>query len=329
MKQLLLSFIFVCSFTISTLAQDTVSYQNGLPPLIIPKEPETKVSDDPELLGISKTVRSKVAALKNPPTNIALFAVDRRSSDQQGNSDVIMIISIDQVTKKIKMSSIMRDTYVNIEGKGMDKINAAFAIGGPQLAIKTLNQNFALDIKDYINVDFFGTAKMINALGGVEIDVKDEEIPYLNNYLKEISILDHIPPVNIKKAGKQRLNGKQAVAYTRIRAVGRGDYERTERQRNVLVALFQTMQGAGASILPVFMTQVLPYLQTSMSSSALFRIGGELLSSRSRSIEQARFPLDASSKGVRINDIWYLQADLNKTTEALYNFIYKDIKPVN
>lgn len=323
MKYLVPSLIITLLFSSGVRAQDTTS----LPPLVIPAEPVHKFSKTPLALGISAKVQAKIAAMKNPPLNIALFAVDRRSSNQEGNSDVIMIISIDQVNQTIKMSSILRDTYVNIEGKGMDKINAAFALGGPQLAIKTINQNFAMDIKDYFNIDFFTTAKMIDALGGVDVAVKPEEIPYLNNYLKEISIIDNIPPDNVTQPGLQRLSGKQAVAYTRIRAVGRGDFERTERQRSVLVALFYKMQGGGSAMLPVLLTQIIPYLETSMSSSELFSIGGTILNSKSKSIEQARFPLDSSSKGVRINNIYYLSADMTKTTDALHNFIYNGIKP--
>jgi len=327
MKHLLLIFSIIASLSFGSRAQDTLSTSTGLPPLVIPPEPVHKISKTPAALGISPKVQANTAAMKNPPINIALFAVDRRNTTQEGNSDVIMIISIDQVTKKIKMSSILRDTYVNIEGKGMDKINAAFAIGGPQLAIKTINQNFAMDIKDYFNVDFFTTAKMIDALGGVDVNVKTEEIPYLNNYLQEISGIDNIPPVPVKEPGIQLLSGKQAVAYTRIRAVGRGDFERTERQRNVLAALFSKMQGGGPAMLPVLMTQILPYLETSMSSMELFSIGGNILNSKNKTIEQARFPLDSSSKGIRINNIYYLSADMPKTTLALHNFIYKGIKP--
>lgn len=320
--------IFSSIFCFAKLsAQDTSSTYTGLPPLVIPEEPVHKLIRTPQALGISAKVQTRVASLKNPPVNLALFAVDRRNTNQDGNSDVIIILSINPETKSMKMSSIMRDTYVNIEGKGMDKINAAFALGGPQLAIKTINQNFAMDIKDYFNVDFFTAAKIIDALGGIEILVKEAEVPYLNNYLQEISGIDNIPVKPVTSAGMQKLNGKQAVAFTRIRAVGRGDFERTERQRTVLVALFHKMQGSGTTMLPVIMTQVLPFLETSLPSMELFNIGGMLISSKNKVLEQARFPLDSSSKGVRINNTYYLQADLPKTTEALHNFIYNGIKP--
>jgi len=327
MKYLFLSLILISAGFFSSQAQDSVIKQPAATAEISYVPPVIKIDKSPEALGISAATRTAVGKIPNPPINIALFAVDRRNKEQQGNSDVIMIVTIDQVTKKLKMSSIMRDTYVNIDGKGMDKINAAFASGGPQLAIKTLNQNFGMDIKDYINVDFFGTAKMIDALGGVNVTVKPEELPYLNTYLKEISIIENIPAVNVNLPGNQLLTGKQAVAYTRIRAVGRGDYERTERQRNVLVALFNKLQGAGPAVFPIFMSQILPNMETSMSSMTLFKIGSDILSSKSKTIEQARFPLDKFSKGIRVNDVWYLSADLKANTTALHNFIYKNINP--
>jgi len=327
MKHLLYYLLLICLIQTTAYAQDSLAKKTAgteieYTPAVI------KLDKSPAALGISPAVRAAVAKIANPPMNIALFAVDRRNKEQQGNSDVIMIITIDQVTKKIKMSSILRDTYVNIEGKGMDKINAAFAIGGPQLAIKTINQNFAMDIKDYINVDFFGTAKMIEALGGVKVNVKPEEVSFLNNYLTEISIIEKIPSIPVTSPGMQNLNGKQAVAYTRIRGVGRGDYDRTERQRTVLVALFNKLQGAGPAIYPVFMSQILPNMETSMSSMTLFKVGGDILGSTSKTIEQARFPLDSFSKGIRVNNIWYLSADLKANTNALHNFIYKNIIPV-
>lgn len=290
-------------------------------------KPGIQLDKSPSALGISAEAQSRLSKATNPPLNIALFAVDRRDEKENGNSDVIMIISIDQQNKKVKMSSVLRDTYVDIEGHPKDKINAAYALGGPQLAIKTINQNFDLDISDYINVDFFGAAEMVDALGGVNIDVQAEEIPYLNNYLQEIAIIDKQPQTPVTKPGYLLLNGKQTVAYTRIRAVGRGDYVRTERQRNVMLALFKKLKGSGPQVFPAFMSQILPHMETSMSTMTLFKVGSSLLASKNKSVEQARFPLDSSSEGIRVNNIWYLSADLKTTSIAMHNFIYKDIPP--
>lgn len=263
------------------------------------------------------------------PVNVALFAVDKRKADDKANSDVVMVISIDQQSGKVKMSSIMRDTYVNIEGHGMDKINATYAIGGPQLAIKTLNQNFNLDIKDYINVDFYSAAKIVDALGGVQVNVKQPELAFLNNYLDELAIYEKIPAVHVTNAGLQTLSGRQAVAYTRIRGVGNGDYERTERQRSVLIALFNKMKSSGQAAFPAFASQILPNLETSMTNFTLLSFAGGVLNSKHKVIDQARFPLDGQSLGKRINNTWYLTTDLKATSTAIHNFIYKGIKPVS
>lgn len=282
----------------------------------------------PAALGISQKTIDRVKATTNPPTNLALFAVDRRKDGEKANSDVIMVISLDAQSGKVKMSSIMRDTYVKIEGHGMDKINAAYALGGPQLAIKTINQNFDLDIKDYMNVDFYSAAKIIDALNGVEVNVKQAELSYLNNYLNELAIYDKVPAVHVNNAGLQKLSGRQTVAYTRIRAVGNGDYERTERQRSVLVALFNKMKASGPEMFPVFASQVLPNLETSMANFTLMTFAGGILNSKNKVVDQARFPLDGQSVGKKINSIWYLTTDLKTTTASIHNFIYKNVKPV-
>ncbi|TCC96992.1 LCP family protein [Pedobacter hiemivivus] len=324
MKNLWFGFILmVVSYHVN--AQDSTAVAAS--PVNI-KRVAVQLNRTPEALGISQKTRDRVKAMANPPFNIALFAVDRRKDDDRANSDVIMVISIDQQTGKIKMSSIMRDTYVNIEGHGMDKINAAYAFGGPQLAIKTINQNFDLDIKDYMNVDFYSAAKIVDALGGVNVNVKDPELPYLNNYLNEVAIYDKIPAVHVNNAGLQKLTGRQAVAYTRIRGVGNGDYERTERQRTVLVALFSKLKSSGQEVFPVFASQILPNLETSMANMTLMRFAGSVLNSENKVIDQARFPLDGQSVGKRINNIWYLTVDLKTTTNSIHNFIYKNMKPV-
>ena len=118
--------------------------------------------------------------MSNEIINIAFFGVDRRAVNEASRSDSIMILSIDEMHKKIKMSSIMRDTYVEIKNHGQTKINHAYAYGGPQLAIRTLNENFNLDIRDYVTVDFFNFEKIIDAIGGVTIDVKQDEISLIN-----------------------------------------------------------------------------------------------------------------------------------------------------
>src|SRR5690606_22972134 len=151
----------------------------------------------------------------------------------------------------------MRHTDVSIYARGKNKINAAYLEGGPKLAIRTLNENFDLTITEYITVDFFGSAKIIQALGGVEIDVKPEEMNYINNYLGEIAGIDKAPPEFIKKPGLQLLNGKQAVSYSRVRAVGRGDYERINRQQAIINGVISRFNKRGSDLLPIIIKDIL------------------------------------------------------------------------
>lgn len=319
MKKLFL-YIFITASVYQAKAQESAG---------VARPAAVQLNRTPEALGISPKVIANLKTITNPPVNMALFAVDKRKENDTPNSDVIMVISIDQQSGKIKMSSIMRDTYVSIDGHGMDKINAAYALGGPQLAIKTINQNFNLDIRDYINVDFYSAAKIVDALGGVQVNVKPPELAFLNNYLDELAIYEKIPAVHVAGAGLQTLSGRQAVAYTRIRGVGNGDYERTERQRSVLVALFSKMKNAGQEAFPAFASQILPNLETSMVNFTLLSFAGSVLNSKNKVIDQARFPLDGQSVGKRINNIWYLSTDLKQTAASIHNFIYKGIKPVS
>lgn len=312
-------FIFLLGFSL-TISNNCYS-QNDIPSSSQGKPVILERSD--AALGISAKTRGKIKAIKNPPLNIALFAVDRRTPKDAGNSDVIMVISINQINGEVKMASILRDTYVKIEGHGMDKINAAYAIGGPQLAIKTINENFDLDIKDYINVDFYTAARIVDAVGGVEVNVKPAEVRYLNNYLDEIAIYEKIPASPIKEAGLQNLTGRQAVAYTRIRGVGNNDYERTERQRNVLITLFKKMKSSGQELIPVFSKTILPNLETSMSKMSALNFAGSIFYSQSKTVKQARFPLNNQTQSKRINNILYLVTDLKAMTNSMYSFIYK------
>lgn len=262
-----------------------------------------------EDLGIDSVVDQKLESKEI--TNIALFGVDSRDTDSNvgSRSDTIMILSIDEVHNKVKITSIMRDTYVNVEGHGMTKITHAYAYAGPKLAIKTINSNFDMNIKDYVTVDFFGLSKIIDAIGGVEINVKKAEIPYVKN--------------GVTSPGLQLLNGEQAVAYSRIRYQGNGDYERTERQRTVIEGLFKRVSNQGVLKYNSLLNSILPDVETSLSSGDLISIGTKVISSDIKNIDQLRLPMDGYCKGELINKIYYLVADLNAAKKQLYSFIYE------
>ncbi len=188
---------------------------------------------DKTQLGISEKVEED---LKNY-RNIVLFGVDTReiTRNKGSRSDAIIIVSINKITKEVKLTSVYRDTYMYIEGHGLDKITHAYAYGGPQLAIKTLNQNLDLNIKEYVTVNFASVANIIDTIGGIDINIEEYEIAQMNKYIKDTSKNIGIASSQINSAGKQTLDGVQAVTYSRIRKTAGGDYKRTERMRTVLI----------------------------------------------------------------------------------------------
>lgn len=262
--------------------------------------------------------------------NIALFGVDSRHEKigDVSHSDSTMILSIDKIHNKIKLSSILRDSYVDVKGKGKTKINEAYAYGGAALSVKTLNQNFNLNIEDYITVDFAGLTEIIDSLGGIEINIKENEISQINKYGKEIAQIMKSAYKPIQKKGIQLLNGHQATAYARIRKVGNGDFDRVERQKTVLIKLAKKIQDKGVTSYPAIMSSLIPYVETSATNTEILNIGTDCLLNNITDIDWYRFPLDGYCDALVKNNEWYLWIDKEKTTEHLHKFIYEDIKAV-
>lgn len=239
---------------------------------------------DAEQIAVNEEVKEKITAADEDDTaseytgiyNIAFFGVDARDENLgKGNnrSDTIMICSIDMDNHEIRLISIYRDTYLNIGNDTYRKCNTAYALGGAEQALGMINMNTDLYITDYITVGFEGLMEAVDALGGVEIDVREEEIQHLNNY--QISMVgdtsdgqnftatagvDYTP---VTEAGLQTLNGLQATAYCRIRYVG-DDFERTQRQRDVLAAMLEKAKTSSVTSLVSAMNAVLPHVITSV-----------------------------------------------------------------
>lgn len=207
--------------------------------------------------------------------NIALFGVDSREGDlgKGTRSDSIIIASINEDTGDIKLCSVYRDTYLNLSNDSYNKCNSAYAKGGPEQAIIMLNMNLDLNITDYVTIGFDGLTDVIDALGGVYVDVSEAEISHLNNY--QISMVGTTSDgqtftategkdyTAVKSAGYQKLNGLQATAYCRIRHVG-NDFERAERQREVLASVMEQAKQASVSDLNKILDEVLPHVATSL-----------------------------------------------------------------
>ncbi len=281
--------------------------------------------------------------------NIALFGIDSRDLDSySGNSDSIMVISVNTGTGQIKLMSIMRDTYAEIpngtdaNGKpkySYGKINSAYAKGGPELAIKAINHNFGLDIKEYATVNFFGMSDIIDQVGGIEVDVQQKEIhPYrgLNDLINEQAKWMGLKPEKyyVEKAGKQTLNGIQAVAWARIRAVSTSegqanDFGRTDRQRYVMEQLLNKALEMNLTDYPALASELINYMHTSLHLEDELLPIVKAVFTKDVSFEQTRFPHYEYiiSDNAIINGGSSVYYDFEDAKAVVRAFIYDDILP--
>ena len=229
-------------------------------------------------------------------TNIALFGTDNREGEVEGvRSDCIIVASINNETKEVKMMSVYRDTMLLQEDDTFDKANAAYALGGPQAAVNMLNKNLDLDIEDYVTVNFLALADVVDELGGLEMDLTYEEVVHMNNYCVETSEItgkdyERIEP---EEAGTYHLNGVQVVSYSRIRYTSGGDIERTERQRLVLEKIAEKVKASKLSTINKIIDKVLPEVTTSFSSSEILKLASGVFDYKIG--ETAGFPFDPAT----------------------------------
>ena len=224
-----------------------------------------------EELGVSSQAQASLVNYRN----IAIFGVDSRDNDlDRGNrSDCIIIASLNNKTKEIKLISVYRDTYVQIEGHGLDKITHAYSYGSAPLAIKTLNTNLDLNIKEFVTVYFYYVAGAIDKLGGITIDIETpEELKYLNSYIDETAKVTGKSNERVATTGKQTLNGVQAVAYSRIRYTEGGDYKRAERMRTVIMAMVDKIKTKNISEINSFIDFILPKVYTNITAAEIFSL---------------------------------------------------------
>lgn len=200
-------------------------------------------------------------------TNIALFGVDARDDSDTGRSDAMMVVTVDMIHGDLKMTSLLRDSKVPIEGHGETKLNHAYAYGGPELAVKTINQNFDLDIREFVTVNFNQLADIVDAVGGVTIDITEAERGQINHNMEEIAP-DH---ATVDGTGAVLLDGTQAVAYSRIRSID-SDNARTDRQQEVLNAVFVSVKTMNPLRFPKFVHDFSEVADTSISSLDVLKL---------------------------------------------------------
>lgn len=260
-----------------------------------------KVDIDENNLNVSAQAKEQLADYRN----IAIFGIDSREDTySKGNrSDCIIIASINNKTKEVKLVSVYRDTYVQIEGHGLDKITHAYSYGEAPLAIKTLNTNLDLNIKEFVTVNFDAVKEIIDDIGGIQMNITSEEAPHISG---------------ITKAGTYNLTGEQALAYARIRYATGGDYKRTERMRDVLTAVANKVKTFNISQLNTLVDQVLPRVYTNITASDIFAL---LPSATSFKItESIGWPYETKGKTM---DRWYgipvtLESNVTKLQQEVF-----------
>ncbi|MGN9162518.1 LCP family glycopolymer transferase [Clostridium sulfidigenes] len=279
-------------------------------------------------LGIKEEVKEKLQTSEiKDIVNIAILGVDETKTDV-GRSDALMIATFDPVHKKLKITSIMRDTYADIPDYGKDKINHAHAYGGPQLSIKTLNQNFGLNIEDYVKINFKELKKLVDAIGGIDMELSDEEIVEVDKYIVRVSSKSNTPAKALVKneSGKVHMDGFQTLGYCRIRSTANGDFDRTERHRKIMTEMFNKISKAGTAELASMATKLLPYVETSLSNKEIINLAANVLNLGTKNIEQERFPRDEYTQNSKIDGVFYLCYDEDYTEEQIHEYIFNDRK---
>ncbi len=259
-------------------------------------------------------------------TTIAMFGLDNRSNGNlsQGNSDVIIVASINKDTKEVKMLSVYRDTYLNMtDNDGYNKANAAYAYGGPQQAVNMLNVNLDLDITDYVTVDFNAVANAIDLLGGVEIEISNEEAEYMNGYIEEVARVTGKPANYLWGGGVYNLDGVQATSYARVRYTAGDDFKRTERQREVIEKMVNKALKSDLKTINAVIDEIFPLIQTSFSSADLLLLAKDTFSYNLG--ENGGFPFD-KDPGMNMPEATYcvIPLDLASNVEKLHTFLFEN-----
>ena len=229
-------------------------------------------------VGINEDLSSEALEQLGGYTNIALFGLDNRSSNNygSGNSDTIMIASIDNKTKDVKLVSVYRDTYLNVGDNKYSKANSAYQRGGVKQAVQMLNTNLDLDIKEYVCVDWVALIEAIDALGGIEIELTSAEVKHLNKYVKDMSKEIGSESKQVSGSGVKNLTGAQATAYARIRYTSGNDFKRSSRQRIVLEAMLNKAKDADVKTLLNICRDVFDDISTSLKLNEILSLAKDI-----------------------------------------------------
>ncbi len=255
--------------------------------------------------------------------NILLIGTDNRKVGENSRSDAMILLSINKKSKTITSASLLRDIYLQIPGKNNNRLNAAYAYGGPSLLMNTIEQNFKVSVDRYASVDFYVFMDIIDAVGGVTIEVTDKEIPIINNYLAELNSLrgEKEGTDYLQEAGVLKLNGKQALAYARNRYIGT-DFERTARQRRVLSEALQKVKKLNLIQLNSLLNKLLPQITTNLTEGEIFSMILSIPKYAGYKMDQSHIPVDNSYQFMRIRGMDVITLNFDKNIKVLQEQLY-------
>ena len=273
---------------------------------------------DAEKLNISEEARERGTGY----LNVALFGVDSREGEleEDTRSDTIMIASLNRETLEVKISSVYRDTLLQQSDGTLNKANSAYAYGGPEAAVAMLNENLDMDIEHYVTVNFNALIDVIDAVGGIEIDVQPEEVNYINGYATEIIKVTGKGSGGVNEPGLQTLNGVLATAYSRIRYTAGDDFKRAERQREVLTKVIEKLQNASLSQINKIIDKVFPEVSTNFTLTEILDYALDAFDYKLG--ETTGFPFDKSTDTLNNIGSVVIPVTLESNVQQLHEFFF-------
>ena len=270
---------------------------------------------------INEEISPEEAKVLEGYTNIALFGVDTREGKLEidTHSDALMVASINNKTKDIKIVSVYRDTYLDNTNGEYRKATECYYFGGPNRSINMLNKNLDLNISDFVTIDFNGLAKVVDLMDGIEIDVQEDEIQWINGYQEEGSEVTGIDIVPVTNSGLQTLNGLQAMSYCRIRYTEGSDYRRTERQRTVIEKILAKAKTMDLLKLNSLVQTMAPNVLTSLSTTEILGLAKDVASYDLS--ETMGFPFNLQTANISAGDCVVPQNLANNVIE-LHNRLF-------
>ena len=305
-KKIIISTIVIFALLISTLATGYLYIRSKIYSGLNPSET------------ISDTEYKEVEGI----TNVLLIGTDARTLDEASRADSIIIATLDNNNKKIRLTSLFRDTLVNIPGHGEGKLNAALAYGGPELLIETIRNTYGINLDKYVIINFWGFEAVIDQMGGLELNVEDYMIDELNKYIGESTGGNDCP---VTESGLQVLNGKQALSYARIRKGVGDEFARTDRQREVLIKVAEKLKETKPSKYLGIMNNMLEYIKTNIEPIQALNMAYTIYKFPSLDIEQLQIPIPELAEGRLFKNLgWVFLTDIDQNAKILNDFVFED-----